>query len=95
MFVSFPTFKPSPCKRFLTILNRKERHYSTNSHRVFDSIIDITIVPKNVRYSDVPRFVEWWLHNGFISSKLVIFNFLYLGFLVDTMFYIIKAASNT
>ena len=48
MFVSFPTFKPSPCKRFLVILNWKEQHYSTNSHGVFDSIIDITIALKNV-----------------------------------------------
>ena len=46
--MSFPTFKPSPCKRFLVILNWKEQHYSTNSHGVFDAIIDITIAPKNV-----------------------------------------------
>ena len=38
MFVSFPTFKPSPCERFLVI--RTALDYSTNSHGVFDAIID-------------------------------------------------------
>ena len=46
MFVSFLTVKPSPCKRFLVILNWKEQHYSTNSHGVLDATIDITIAPK-------------------------------------------------
>ena len=46
MFVSFLTVKPSPCKRFLVILNLKEQHYSTNSHGVLDATIDITIAPK-------------------------------------------------